>query len=134
MRKILITTDFSPQASQTIEHVLKLLQGSDSAVSVLLLNTYLLPKADPSKVIEMNDELKRRSRDGLAESLQKAEAENSNPLVSIQTASHLGSLFNVVQNLMGQEKYETVSFCEGGPQKVAELITKKKCPVLITCS
>lgn len=134
MRKILITTDFTLEATRNITMVLEFLNDSKSPVSVLLLNTYLLPRSEPALVIELNDELKKKSREGLAKTQESALRKNSNPMVTIETASHLGSLFNVVQNLLGREKYEIVSFCEAGADRVAELIRKESCPILITCA
>ncbi len=134
MRKILITTDFTPQAEKNVELVIDLLKDIRSEVSVLLLNTYLPPRTEPARVIELNDELKKKSREGLAQAKENALASNKNPLVKIETASHLGSLFNVVHNLLGPEKYATVSFCESGAEKIAELIHNEKGCILITCA
>lgn len=133
MRKILITTDFTDEAAKNINTVLRFLQDASRPVSVLLLNTYLLPRSEPSRVIELNDELKKKSRDGLAAAKKSAIEANTNPLVMIDTASHLGSLNNVVQNLMGVEKYETIAFCESGEEKLSELIRNSAAPLLITC-
>lgn len=135
MKKILIPTDFSPQSKHTIQYVLNLVQDTQVPCHILLLNTYVVQQTDPKQVIQVNDELKRKSKEGLDSALAEARTKIKNPSILIETASHMGSLNNVIMQVLQKEKIDLVAVCKAGGkhiEKIAATLHQMKCPLLIT--
>ena len=136
MNSILITTDFSPHSQYTLEYVLNLLEQTRVTSRILLVNTYLMDlQNDPQGLVQRNDELKLLSNNHLDK--QKAESLRwiRNPEITIQTASHMGSLPNVISHLIIKEKIDLVAMGNDGGShvyKIVDLLKKLKCPLLIT--
>lgn len=108
MKRIVIPTDFTPGSQLVLERVLRFLHECPYPCELVLLNTYLVKHTDPARVIELNDELKKKSLDGLNRLKQEVSEKLANPLVTIDIASHLGSLQNVIQNFLMRDRYEII--------------------------
>lgn len=137
MKKILITTDFSTHSQYTIFYVLNLLHDTQIPCKILLLNTYIVQQTDPHQVISTNDELKRISKLGLERQRDKALKNVINFNISIEIASHMGSLNNVVMQLLRKEKIDLVAMGKNGGRHVeslSHLLKQQQCPLLITYS
>lgn len=135
MKKILITTDFSKHSKNTIKYVLDLLQKMAIPCTVVLLNTYMVLQTDAKQVITLNDEMKKKSKAGLLS--EESEAKNliNNPLVTVQTISHMGSLKNVIHQLLKNENFDLVAMGKDGGKHVETiqgLLKEEQCPLLIT--
>jgi nucleotide-binding universal stress UspA family protein len=138
MKRVLIPTDFSSDSFNTIDHVLKLLRFSNYSSYILLLNTYLIPSTTyPDKVIEMNDQIKQISEMNLKKELIKAQVLSSNQLISIETSSRMGTLYNVISELTKNEKFDIVAMGKDGGkhiQKVSETLKRLGGPTLLVGS
>lgn len=136
MKSIIVTTDFSPQSEYTLRHVLDLLKDTEVPTRVILLNTYLFDfNNEPQQLIELNDTLKSESKKNLEEIKIEAMAWVRNPNISIELSSHMGSLHNVITNLIRKEKIDYVAMGKHGGQQIeqiAEILKAYKCPLLIT--
>jgi nucleotide-binding universal stress UspA family protein len=135
MKRILIPTDFSPHAQHTLGYVLDLMEATSVPCQILLLNTYMVQQTDPQHVIRMNDELKHNSAQKLAQEKTEALAKVKNPHISIETVSQMGSLTNVIFQLLQREKIDMVAMGKnvGNHQdKIARLLEQESCPVLLT--
>lgn len=135
MKKILIATDFSRHSKYTIEYILNLLGDTHIAFQICLLNTYMVQHTDPAKVITLNDELKRKSKAGLEMELSEMLKKVNTPHLTFQTASHMGSLNNVVLQMVRNEKFDMVAMGKSSGDNVetiAKMLKQQKCPLLIT--
>jgi len=138
MKSILITTDFSSDSKYTIEYVINFMNETKIPCRILLLNTYLLPKhshQDNNDLVSTNDELRRKSQENLIKEKQIAENILKNHDISIETASHFGTLKNVVFRLIKKEKFDFVAMGKDGGkhvESIAALLKEQECPLLIT--
>ncbi len=135
MKRIIITTDFSYHSKHAIEYVLQLMREAQIACQLLLVNTYIVQQTDPKQVIILNDELKKRSKQGLEQEKIEALKKNTNPLITIETNSQMGSLTNVIKQMLHTYKVDFVAMGKDGGrhvEQVANLLKEQECPLLIT--
>lgn len=135
MKKILITTDFSHHSKYTLKYVLNFMKEIHVPCCVLLLNTYRVLETDVNQAITKNDELKKVSQEGLKKEQIEAQQTLSNPHITIETSSHLGSLENVICQLLRKEKFDMVAMGKNGGKHVetiAKILKDYECPLLIT--
>lgn len=136
MRNVLIATNFSPESRYTLEYVLDFLQPSRKESRILLVNTYLLNEnSDSKQLVQINDELKKNSKELLDQEVAWAVSHCSNPLVIIESASHMGTLNNVILNLLKRESFDLVAMARGRGnhmKQVSPLLLEQNCPLLIT--
>lgn len=138
MKSILVTTDFSTHSQYTLKYVLDLLKDTQDISRILLVNTYLVDlNNDPQKYVQLNDELKSSSIINLEKQKTEAMEWTQNPMIIIDTASHMGSLLNVITNLIRKEKIDLVAMGKSGSihdQQIVDLLKRQKCPLLLTYS
>ena len=135
MKKILIATDFSKHSRYTVEYMLELLESTQIPCRICLLNTYIVQHTDPARVILLNDELKNISRTRLERELAELQKKVKNPKISIEIASHMGSLNNVVMQMVQKDNYDMVAMGKNGGENVetiSKMLKQQKCPLLIT--
>ena len=135
MKRILVTTDFSPHSRHAIEYVLDLMKETASPCQIFLLNTYMVQHKDPDEIIHLNDELRKHSKANLREEKEAVLKKVTNPNIRIEVASHIGSLSNVILQLLQKEKIDLVVMGKSNGQhveKVSNLLKQEKCPLLIT--
>jgi len=90
---------------------------------------------DAKQVISLNDELKSKSKAGLLEEITQAQKQNKNPQVSIESISHMGSLKNVVHQVLKNEEIDLVAMGKDGGNHVeviSNLLKEEECPLLVT--
>ena len=137
MNNILLTTDFTQDSSHSLDYVLDILKDSKFPVKILLLHTFMVQQTDPSKIIILNDEMKLKSKMGLEELRNEAMKKVTNPNISIEVASQMGSLKNVILQLLDTSKFDLVVMGKNGGKQiesVAALLKQRNCPILITHS
>lgn len=136
MKNILVTTDFSPPSQYSLRYILDLLRDTQSTSRVLLVNTYFFNlNNDPRDLVQLNDELKSHSKINLEKQKREALEWVRNPNIIIDTASHMGSLSNVITNLIRRENIDLVVMGKDSGnhvEQIAELLKKQNCPLLIT--
>lgn len=135
MKSILIPTDFSAQSRHTLKVVLDLMHKTQIPCHVLLLNTYLVKQTESQNLIQLNDELKNKSKAGLEKEREEAMRDLYNSNIKIETASHLGSLKNVIMQLHETHKFDLVAIGKDGGKQVdtiAAMLNRQQCPILIT--
>lgn len=103
---------------------------------VLLVNTYIVQSnSDPLQLIKLNDELKLKSKSLLEKEVLWARAHCLNPLVTIESSSHMGTLNNVILNLLQKEQIDLVAMGKGNGnhvEQVASLLKMQNRPLLVT--
>jgi hypothetical protein len=102
---ILLPTDFSLASQQAFEYTLSFLKESSK---IFLLNTYVVPASEPEKIINIHDELRRKSKDGLQAELKRIQNKKINPALSFETLSHMGTLENVLPHLVKTRQIDFV--------------------------
>jgi nucleotide-binding universal stress UspA family protein len=135
MKRILIATDFSCHSKYTITYVLSFLQDTKIPCKITLLNTYMVQQTDPNQVILHNDELKKKSKAGLEKERDEAIGKVENPNISIDVASHMGSLNHVILQLLNKNEVDLVAMGKNGGRNVetiSTLLKQQLCPLLIT--
>src|SRR5690606_5793055 len=106
-------------------------QETQELCRVLLLNTYEVKETDPEQVIRLHDELRKISKERLEQEREEAMKLVSNPHIIIETASHIGSLKNVVLQFL---KFDRVDLVVLGREENAlrDLLQRHRCSLLIT--
>ena len=135
MKHILIATDFSRHSKYAIQYVLGFLQDTHIPCKITLVNTYMVQHTDPSQVILLNDELKNRSKAGLEQERNDALAKITNPNITIDISSHMGSLNHVILQLLKKTDIDFVAMGKNGGRHVetiSKLLKIQKCPLFIT--
>lgn len=118
---MLIPTDFSVASRQAIQYAFDLLQDKKEDYRFLLLHTYLIPSAPPHQLISLHDELRKKSLEGLEKERLWAQTLNGDHSVSLETLSSMGSLENVVNHLVDNQKIDCIIM---GMERV-------NCPLLV---
>ncbi len=136
MKNVLIPTDFSHHSRHSIECVLDLLQNTSKPCRILLVNSFMILQTDAKLVIAQNDEAKQISLDGLLRDKNFANKNLPNPLITIETVSHMGSLRNVISHLLLKERFDLIAMGKDGGKNI-ETISKllkveNKCSLLVT--
>lgn len=135
MKRVLVPTDFSKHASHTLEYILDLFEETQAPCRILLLNTYIFQQTDPNQVLIINDEMKRKSKEALALQKENALSKIKNPNIIIETISQLGSLNNVVHQLLQKGEVDLVAMGKDTGrhlEQISSLLKKHQCPILIT--
>jgi hypothetical protein len=135
MKRILLPTDFTCHSKHTLEYVLNFLQDTQISCHITLVNTYMVQQTDPRQVIQLNDQLKQTSKKGLEQALDYAQSQIKNPLITVDIASHMGSLNNVVLQMIRDKEFDLVAMGKNGGKHVetiSVLLKQLECPLLIT--
>ena len=135
MKRIIVATDFSSHSKHTVEHVLDLMRDVNVPCKILLVNTYVVNESNPGLVIETNDRLKKESKEKLEEERLAALTSISNPYITLETSSHMGSLHNVLLKLVEQYQVDLVALGKDDGKNVKNIINQlrdKDCEVLVT--
>jgi nucleotide-binding universal stress UspA family protein len=135
MKRILIATDFSPHSRTVIDCVVNMIKDNISHCEIILLNTYMVKETDPQKVISLNDELKLASKRSLEHERAELQKKITNPNVSVNIASHMGSLTNVISQLVKTHTVDLVAMGKDGGRNVENVSTILRqigCPLLVT--
>ena len=135
MKRILLPTDFSPHSRHTLKYVLAFVQDTQIPCHITMVNTYMVQQTDPSQVIQLNDQLKKASMIGLEQELTDAKSLIKNLLVTVDKASHMGSLNHVVSQLIRNKEFDMVAMGKNGGRQVetiSGLLKQLGCPLLIT--
>lgn len=132
--KILIPTDFSQNSKGLIDEVIASLGETETLTEILLLNTFIVKETDPELVIVANDKLKSESRMSLEELKQLTLNKVLNPHIQIQTASHLGTLKNVIQQILKKERFDQLTVTKeqaSDLSAIREFLKEKTCAFVI---
>jgi nucleotide-binding universal stress UspA family protein len=127
---MLIVTDFSVAARNAVRYVLSWLTDVGMRCDVLLLNTYVIPRASADQLIRINDELREKSLNDLKDEAGAAGRMLQGDGVRIETMSHMGTLENVVDYLTTAKPIACLAAGSGGGLD-AESLKKAHCPVLL---
>jgi hypothetical protein len=95
----------------------------------------MVQQTDPRQVIQLNDQLKQTSKKGLEQALDYAQSQIKNPLITVDIASHMGSLNNVVLQMIRDKEFDLVAMGKNGGKHVetiSVLLKQLECPLLIT--
>ncbi len=132
--KILIPTDFSLTSKSLIDQVVNSLHETDTLTEILLLNTFIVNETDPEQVITANDKLKSESKMSLEELKSLTMGKILNPNIQIQTVSHLGTLKNVIQQILKKEKFDQLAVTKELATElttIREFLRDKECSFVI---
>lgn len=113
MKTILVPTDFSEASRAALQWVIAFFQDAQIPCRVLLLHTYLVPAVAPADLVRLNDEMKRRSLDGLREQIGTVAARLRGTRLTIDPVSHMGSLQNVVGHIAREQQVDLVLIGKG---------------------
>jgi nucleotide-binding universal stress UspA family protein len=134
MKKILVATDFTEESKEAIDYAVNLLKESPDGGQILLINTYLVQQTDPREILSLNDELRKRSKEGLELEKKAVVRALDNEQVSVSVGSHIGSLINVISNLIYTDDFDLVVMKNRGgeyQETIKTLMKNKKCPLLV---
>lgn len=135
MKRIIIATDFSPHSRKAIDCVIGILKDTMARYEILLLNTYMVKETDPLKIIALNDELKLASKRNLEFEREEIQKKLRNPNITVGIASHMGSLTNVVSQLIKKDQVDFVAMGKDGGknvENVSVILRQYGCPLLVT--
>lgn len=109
------------------------------AYRVLLLNTYLVsPNTPNEKVIEENDRIRKLSQNLLSQEKEAILKEllgngGEHQHITVETSSRMGTLQNIVSQMLEREKFDFVAMGKDGGrnvQTIASMLKTQKGPPL----
>lgn len=122
MKRILVTTDFSRPCQNTLDFVLDHLFQENITAKIFLLNTYLVQETDPGRALAQNDELKRQSKEGLANEIWRVSRMLKPNQIEIEPITQLGSLPNVIPLILKIHDIDLLAMPKDGGKHI-ELIS-----------
>jgi len=114
--------------------VLDSLRETSNSTEILLLNTYIVQQTDPSLVIGLLDKMKLESKSNLEKLKAELIQGISNPLIAVATASHLGSLKNVILQFLQKDNFTELAVTKDQEielRPIKDLIRSRDCSVLV---
>lgn len=132
--KILVPINFSADNSQLLEQILHRIQETRTPTEILLLNTYIVRETNPALVISENDRLKQESLQNLQKLKYETDSKISNPFILVTVASYLGTLKNVVQQILIKEDFDELAISKELSPDIAgimKFLKEKSCGVFI---
>lgn len=135
LMKILVPINFSTDSTELLEKLLNRIQDTRTPTEILLLNTYTVKETNPALVIAENDRLKRESLQNLQKIKHETDAKNKNPFILVTVASHLGTLRNVVQQILIKEDFEELAISKEHSSDISAImkfLKEKSCAVFMS--
>ncbi len=134
MKIILVPTDFLDASRKALQQALLFAKLCSEECKILLLNTYLIPASAPSQLVQVHDDLRKKSQEKLKEELQWIQKEKASTQLSFEILSYLGSLENVLSNL-SEERHIDYIFLgtneESRYDELVKILRRVSCPLLI---
>ena len=133
MKTILIPTDFSLLSKHALKYAISLSQELNHISKIVLLNTYLLPPSPPQKLVEIHDELRKKSMNQLQDELNDAKKSHLPASISLEPLSYLGSLESVLGNLTQEGKIDCIILGidpNSKKENLLKILTHTHCPVI----
>lgn len=135
MKSILIATDFSKHSKYTIRFILDFMKDTKIPCNIFLLNTFLVLQSNANQVISDNDELKKISKFKLNQEIIEAKNYAANANIIIEAISHMGSLNNVILQLLHKQIFDLVAMGKDEGKHVetiSTLLKEEGCTLLVT--
>lgn len=136
--KILIPTDFSGNAWQTLKYVIELMSGKDC--SFTLIHTYEIPNSSSGEIISVNDQLREEAHRKLKELKSKAERSTDKNNHSFSYLAMHGDFLRVINRYLQEEEIDMIAismsnrcYPDSIPHKglAKKIIENTKCPVIV---
>lgn len=136
--KILVPTDFSGNAWQTLKYVIELMYNKDCAFT--LIHTYEIPNSSSGEIISINDHLRAEANYKLKELKLRAENESSNNNHSFSYTALHGDFLRVINRFLQEEDVDLLAismsnkcYPDSLPHKgyAKKIIENSKCPVIV---
>lgn len=136
--RVLIPTDFSSNAWQTMQYTLQLMQNVKCAFTIL--HTYELPNSSSGEIISLHDQLKANAEVKLSEFKTRATAIANPKLHQFNSEALHGDFIRVVNRYAQDEKMDLMAISMTNkfyPDKThhkgyaKRIVEYSKCPVLI---
>lgn len=133
MKKILVATDFTNNWS-LFDRVLDLIKDSESPVKVILVHTYLPQHSDAASIIEINDRLRKKSKEALEDLHVRLTTKLSNPKIHWEVSSQLGTASRVVKEAFAKEHFHLVALSESTEQMdvIRNFLREKNCRLILS--
>ena len=138
MRKVLIPTDFSDNASNAVKYTFDMFRGLDD-IEYVLLNAYDVPHGGSNTMlVSITDILKKDSELGLKRCMEKMNMDPEKH--NVRTISMHGTLSSVIEEILKKEDFNLIvmgTLGAGGLKKVllgsntSDVVKKIKRPILI---
>lgn len=132
--KILVPTNFSPDSIKLLEELLLRIQDTRTPTEILLLNTFMVKETNPALVISENDRLKRESLQNLQLLKATTDTKNKNPFILVTVASHMGTMRNVIQQILTKEDFDELAITKEQSSDISgimKFLKEKSCSVYI---
>lgn len=132
--KILIPTNFSPESVGLIDQTLAKIQNTRTPTEILLLNTFTVKETNPGLVISENDRLKKESILNLQKLKAETDLKIKNPFILVTIASHLGTLKNVIQQILIKEDFDELAILRDQSSDISgitKFLKEKSCSVFM---
>jgi nucleotide-binding universal stress UspA family protein len=130
VKSALLPVDFSQNSRKLVEEALSYLQERKAPCRVLLLNTYLIPRTPFDRLLEVHDELRKKSTNGLEEELERIRAIMTSPEIAFEILSYMGSLENVIVYLAEERKVDCIILGKEDGNLRKSLLSRLDCAIL----
>lgn len=133
--KILVPTHFSADSNKLLEELVVRIEDTRTPTEILLLNTFIVKETNPALVISENDRLKNESVQNLQSLKSNIETKIKNPFILVTIASHLGTLRNVIQQILMKEDFDELVISKeqsADISGIAKFLKEKSCVIYIS--
>lgn len=134
MRVLLIATDFSQAAGAAIRYAVDFFEDCASFCHVILLNTYLIPSTPANQLVAVNDEMKKKSLEGLKKECKAAQELIKGEKMTFEILTQMGSLESVMVHVVEDKKVDLAIMATDGAKNRDEILgvlRRLSCPLLI---
>lgn len=138
MRKVLLPTDFSDNASHAIDYAINLFSSKD--VKYILVNAFVEPNTSADMLVSINDILQKQAKEDLNKAYQHLINKYPDIKLSLEQRLEYGSLANTLKTTVEHENIDYVVMGTRGASglkktflgsNTSAVIRRVKCPIII---
>lgn len=120
LKEFLIYTDFSETSRNALIYAMSYFKDIKASGRVILLNTYQIPPATPDQLVQLNDELRKKSRTGLERELREAQARLGDEHIVFDMIAHMGTMDNVIRHLVRKRGIQCIIIGSNNGHDIAQ--------------
>jgi nucleotide-binding universal stress UspA family protein len=134
MKTLLMVTDFSQAAGTVFRAAVDFFGNCAVFCHVILLNTYLIPATPANQLVAVNDEMKKKSLEGLKKECKVAQELIKDKKMTFEILTQMGSLESVMVHIVEDKKVDLAIMATDGAKnrdEILAILRRLSCPLLI---
>jgi nucleotide-binding universal stress UspA family protein len=134
MKTLLMVTDFSQAAGTVLRAAVDFFGDCTAFCHIILLNTYLIPATPANQLVAVNDEMKKKSLEGLKKECKVAQELIKDKKMTFEILTQMGSLESVMVHIVEDKKVDLAIMATDGAKnrdEILAILRRLSCPLLI---